>query len=322
MQGIGGYNESLSLDWLRAPTEQDRVSLLEFVRGTLYSLSISTEGRFREVHVTRVRSQFAKLGVPNLYRVGLKLLELLREAEPLFGGYWLAAPFRVVEIEGQPVFVGAAPTALGYIGKVANEGLCRVLLPDVAGRFPHQSIDSWVGNPPADPASLVASFLRVHILRAVPTVYPGELEYLSFTPVATGGSRRFVWGSRQSSVLADYQIAVCRQKHAGAYRYFSADIRSGRVTAEAAIEQSIPRLMFALASQVGKPVVVRVRNGSNTAEVTVSERLPVEEYRLALLLSREIVRHGSSSNFYLAPQLAPALIRRLMNLGCVLETYK
>lgn len=321
MHGMEGYNQSLSLDWLKAPVEHDRVSLLEFARGALYSLSASSDGRFREVHVSRIRNQFERLGVPNLYRVGLRLLELLREAESLFGGYWLPAPFRVVEIEGCPVFVGAVPTALGHVGNVVNQGLCRLLLPNVAVRFPRQDIDSWMGNPPTDPASLVASFIRAHTHKAVPTVYPAEIEYLDFAAIGAVASRRFVWVGRPSPVFADHRIAICRQRHGGAYRYFSADFRSGRVIAEAVIEQSIPRLMFALASQAAKPVLIRVRNGSNT-EVTVAERLPIEEYRLALLLSREIVRHGSSSTFHLAPQLAPALIKRLIGLGCVLETCK
>lgn len=321
MQGMEGYSQSISLDWLKAPVEHDRPSLLEFARGALYSLSASSDGRFKEVHASRIRNQFERLGAPNLYRVGLRLLELLREAESLLGGYWLAAPFRVVEIEGQPVFVGAVPAALGHFGNVVNQGLCRVLPPNAAARFPRQDIDSWMGSPPADVASLVASFVRVHTKKALPTVCPAEIEFLDFAVIGAAVGRRYVWAPRPTSVLSDHRIAICRQMHGGAYRYFSADIRSGRVIAEAVIEQSIPRLLFAIASHAAKPVPIRIRNGSST-EVTIAERLPIEEYRLALLLSREIVRHGSSSTFHLIPQLAPALIKRLTGLGCVLETCK
>lgn len=322
MHAIQSYHQSVPLAWLQAPGEHDRASLLEFARGTLYSLWASKHGGDKEVHVTRIRSAFAKLGVPALHRVGLKLLALLREAEPIFGGYWLPTPFRVVEIEGWPAFVGAVPLALGYLGNTKNEGLCRLLSADMAAGFPRQSIESWMGIPPTESASLVDSFFREHLGKAVPTEIPVELEYLSIVVGGPGFGRRFAWELRPRPVLAGHQVAICRQTHAGVQRYFSAGLRSGHVVTEAAIDQSIPRLLFALASHAGMPVVAKVRHGHEATEVTVAERLPVEEYRLALLLAMRIVRNGNCSTYYLAPQLAPALVKRLVGLGCLVETCK
>ncbi len=241
------YQQSLPLEWLQAPVEYDRVSLLEFVRGILYSLSASNAKHSREVHVARIRSAFDTLGVPALYRVGLRLLTLLREAEPLSGGYWLPSPFRVVEIEDQCIFIGSVPTALGFLGNIENDGLCRLLTPGVAAQFPRQSIDSWMGIHLTDSTSIVAAFYQEHTLRAIPTTIPAELEYLGFVVGSHRVGRRYAWSSNPVPVHPDHQVAICRQKHTGVYRYFSAELRSGKVVSEATIRQSIPRLMFALA---------------------------------------------------------------------------
>ncbi len=319
-----GYQQSLPLTWLQAPSEQDRMALLEFLRGVLYGLSASTKEHGTEVHASRVRHAFDRLGAPALYRVGLKLLSLLREAEALSGGYWVSAPFRVIEIEGHAVFIGALPSAFGFLGDVTNDGLCRLLTPEVAARFPRQDMEAWMGVPPVPVGSHVTAFFQHHQRQASPTISQAEIEYLSFTggaAVRSATRRRFLWDSHPVS-LAGEPIALCRQKHFGIYRYFSAELRSGRVISEAAIEQSIPRLLFALAHDAGMPVVIDIRHGSESVEVSIAEHLPIEEYRLALLLSRRIVRQSSRRTFHLAPQLAPALIGRLMELGCILETDK
>jgi hypothetical protein len=322
MHTVQSYDQTVPLAWLQAPGEHDRASLLEFARGTLFSLWASKHGGDREVHVSGIRSGFAKLGVPALHRVGLKLLALLREAEPISGGYWLPTPFRIVEIEGWPAFVGAVPEALGYLGNIKNEGLCRLLSADVAAKFPRQSIESWMGVPPRESASPVDLFFRNHLGKAVPTKAPTGLEYMSIVVRRPALGPRFAWEPRPMPVLSGHQIAICRQSHAGVYRYFSGDLRSGRVATEAAIDQSIPRLLFAVASRAGMPVVAKVRNGPDAIELTVEERLPVEEYRLALLLAMRITRNGSRRTYYLAPRLAPALVKRLIDLGCLVETYK
>ncbi|MEW8645700.1 MAG: hypothetical protein AB2563_06350 [Candidatus Thiodiazotropha endolucinida] len=315
------YRQSLPLEWLKAPADDNRVHLLEFLRGVLYSLSASKNKHSREVHVAQIRSAFDTLGVPALSRIGLKLLALFREAEPLYGGYWLPTPFRVIEVNDQYLFIGAVPTSLGYLGNVRNEGLCRLLTPEIAAQFPRQSISNWMGIQQTDPSSVVSKFFHDHKLKAVPTITIAGLEYLDFVTVGHKARRRFVWSTNPVPVNADHQIAVCRQRQAGAYRYFSAEIRSGKIISEATIEQSIPRLMFALARQVDKPVVASVFHGSEAIEVTIPERLPIEVYRLALLLSKHIVRRGSST-FHLPPRFAPELIRRFISLGCVVETYK
>ncbi|WP_162896930.1 hypothetical protein [Chromobacterium rhizoryzae] len=310
------------MSWLQAPDGRARVTLLEYVRGVVYSLSTTKEGGIKEVHVSRILNAFAKLGKPSLYRVGLKLLALLQEVEPLRGGYWLIAPFRVIEVENRFLFVGAVPSTYGYLGNVTNEGLGRFVTNDVAKQFPQQSIESWMGVATPDPASLIASFRRDHRYTATATINLADLECLKFIKGGPHVGRRFAWVQHAHAVLSSDLIAVCRQKHGGTYRYFSASLRAGKVSAEAPIEQSLPRLMYALSSFVEAPVVARVRKGSSLAEVTIPERLPIEEYRLALLLSKDITRQGNYTTYSLASNLAPALLKCLTDLGCTLETSK
>jgi len=324
MYCVADYKQSLPLSWLQAPTEKNRPALLEFSRGTLYSLSNSKKQNGGEVHISSIRHVFERLGSASLARVGLKLLKLLREAESLPGGYWIPTPFRVLDIGNCSVFVGAVPTAIDCLELNRCEGLYRILTSEAASRFPRQDLSSWMGNTFNTPASEFSIFLKRHLSTASPANNQTDIEYFNVAPIVSkrsNNTRHFLWQTRPSSV-AENQIALCRQRKFGFYRYFSSDLRSDRVVSEAAIETSVPRLLFSLAHQLGSPVPFSARNGVEGVEISIAEQLPVEEYRLALLLSRRIAYQGHSRTFYVAPELAPTLIERLQNLGCVMETGK
>jgi hypothetical protein len=317
-----GYFQSVPLEWLQAPEEGDRASLLEFVRGTLYSLSNREEGRFEAVHASRIQRAFKKLGAPSQYKVGLRLLDLLREAEPLFGGYWLPTPFRVVEIEGEFAFVGALPTAFGFLGEVQGHGISRLLTKEVADRFPRQSLESWMGTSNHHSASIVADFTAKHVRSATRTANLPDVECLSLASSRAGRDPQLQWGNKLIPTLPAEQIAVCRQLSRGRARYFSADLIGGRVSTEAPIDMAISRLLFAIARHIGAPVKVEIGPGSDWTRITVYERLPIEEFRLALLLSKEVIRAGRSTTFVIPSKFAPALGTRLATLGCAVEILK
>lgn len=317
-----GYSQSLPLKWLHTPEEWDRQSLLEFVRGSLCSLSSRDNASFEAVHVSRIQRLFERLGAPGLHRVGLRLLELLREAEPLFGGYWLPTPYRVIEIERELVFIGAIPNAHGFLGEARSEGLCRLLAQDIADRFPRQSLESWMGGTSPDPLTVVAEFKAKHALVAAKTSNLSEVQYLSIAPSRAMGYPRFQWGDRAIAVLPVEQIAICRQSSRGRIRYFSATLRREKLAAEAPIDIAVQRLLFAIARHVGAPVKTLIRPGQRGTEIAVDERLPIEEFRLSLLLSRKIVRTGRSTTFVLPPTLAKAFAARLAILGCAMESMQ
>lgn len=317
-----GYCQSVPLGWLQAPEEGDRASLLEFVRGTLYSLSKRDDGRFEAVHASRIQQSFKRLGAPGLYKVGLRLLNLLREAEPLFGGYWLPTPFRTVEIEGELAFVGALPTTFGFLGEVQGQGISRLLTKEVADRFPRQSLEAWMGTSNHHSVSIVADFAAKHARSATRTANLRDVECLSLAPRRTGRHTQLQWGSKLIPTLPVEQIAVCRQLSRGRARYFSADLIGERVATEAPIDMAIPRLLFAIARHVGSPVKVEIEQGPDRTRTTVHERLPIEEFRLALLLSKEVIRAGRSTTFVIPSKLAPALGTRLTALGCAVEILK
>lgn len=317
-----GYCQSVPLGWLQAPEEGDRASLLEFVRGTLYSLSKRDDGRFEAVHASRIQHPFKRLGAPSLYKVGLRLLELLREAEPLFGGYWLPTPFRVVEIEGEFAFVGALPITFGLLGEVQGHGISRFLTKEVADRFPRQSLEGWMGTSNHSTTSIVADFAAKHALSATRTSNLPNVECLSLAPRRAERHPQLRWGSKLIPTLPAEQIAVCRQFSRGRARYFSADLLGGRVSTEAPIDMAIPRLLFAIARHIGAPVKVEIGHGSDWTRISVYERLPIEEFRLALLLSREVIRAGRSTTFVIPSKFTPALGTRLAALGCAVEILK
>ena len=318
---MGVNGELVSASWLQAPNERDRFALLEYTRGVLYSLSSSRENdleKGRAIHIGRIRNAFSNLGAPTLYRLGLRLLHLLREVEPLFGGYWLLTPFRVLEIESHFAFAGSIPSVSGLLGEVRHEGMARYITQEVASRFPRQSINSWMGLQPTTTAQQILRLVSSHRKLAAPTIHAQNIEF--FKAVGNGvHGRRFVWTQQPHAVLPDEKIALCRHKQTGIYRYFSGELRRGIVVGEAPIDQSISRLMFALGNHGGFPVpAVAVQHGEHT-KLRISERLPIEEYRLALLLAADISRQGNATSYTVKTSLAPALLKQLSDLGCSLE---
>lgn len=312
--------QPVSVSWLQSPNEQDRSALLEYTRGVLYSLSFPRENGIeqgRAIHVGRIRSAFGNLGVPTLYRLGLRLLHLLREVEPLFGGYWLLTPFRVIEIGSRSVFVGSVPSVSGRLGYIQYKGMGRYISQEVASRFPRQNISSWMGLPSTSSAHEVASFVSTHNNLASPTIHAQDTEFFKVIGNGVHG-RRFVWTQQPHAILPDERIALCRHKQAGINRYFSGEIRRAKVVAEAPIGQSIARLMFALANDRGFPVPVMTLQDGPCAQIRVSERLPIEEYRLALLLAANMSRLGNATSYSVETSLAPAFLKQLSDLGCSL----
>jgi hypothetical protein len=304
--------------WLAAPNEQDRRALLEYTRGVLYSLSFDREGQARPVHVSRIRNAFEDLGVPSLYRVGLQLLRLLREAESLFGGYWLLAPFRVVLAKSGQIFIGAVPSASGHLGPVSEKGLARLITDETAARFPRQSIEGWMGGPVSSSAQYVREFVSAHQQHAAPAIDSPEIEYLHLI-VRGVAARRALWSRTPFALLFNEQIGICRLADHGIYRYFSADIRRSTVNAEMTLQHSLPRLVFAIAKLNGNPFRVDIRESGSTHLIRVSERLPNEEFRLALLLANEINRQGVTTEYGIESELAPMLLDKLEDMGCQLE---
>jgi hypothetical protein len=77
--------------------------------------------------------------------------------------------------------------------------------------------------------------------------------------------------------------------------------------------------MFALGKESGFPVPVRTLQHGECTQIEVLERLPIEEYRLALLLAADISRRGNATSYFVATSRAPALLKQLIDLGCSLE---
>jgi hypothetical protein len=321
MDCAANYKQSLPLAWLQAPTEKNRAALLEFSRGTLYSLSNSSRLNGGEVHTSSFRHAFERLRSANLARVGLRLMKLLRETEPLPGGYWLPTPFRVLQLESDSIFIGAFPTALGHFEQETREGLYRRLAPEAASNLPHEDLDSWMGTTFSSPASQISNLIKCHQNAACPISEQNEIEFFYVAPSSskrTDNARSFLWKARPSSTIYN-NIVLCRQRRFGFSRYFSSDLRFNRAISEAKIEQPPTRLMFAIAHELGSPVPVTITTSQGEIQISISEQLPTEEYRLALLLSHRIEYQGHRRTFHISPNLAITLIERLKTLGCFVE---
>jgi hypothetical protein len=271
------------------------------------------------VHVGRLRNAFNDLGAPSLYRVGLKLLTLLGEVEALFGGYWLMAPFRIVNVLSRFAFVGAVPTVSGFLTQVKHQGLARYIPEESAVRFPVQSIEGWMGDPISSHSAYVRDFIKAHRERAAPALNSPEIEYLTLA-TERAHSKCSVWSRVPNAVLSREKLAICRQADMGIYRYFSAELSGRSIANEATLHHSINRLTFALAFEAGAPFRAESSSCGSMLDVKVSTRLPLEEFRLSLLLASSIARQAGATTFSIDADLAPLFLRKLRDLGCQLES--
>ncbi|MHC9085967.1 hypothetical protein ACYX7E_13185 [Luteimonas sp. RIT-PG2_3] len=251
----------------------------------------------------------------------MKLLHLFREVEPLFGGYWLLTPYRVIEVESRYTFIGAVPSETAELGNVQYVGLGRFVCHDVANQFPRQDLVGWMGLSRVSIEKQAKALVFSHQLQAAAAFQADDIEY--FMVLGNGGrGRHFSWSKQPYAILAPERIALCRQRHVGGYRYFSGELRNGALATEAPVMQPLSRVMFALARFVGLPVVVRVHEEGTQTMFKVSERLPTEGYRLALLLANQVSRQGYTTTYSVDSSLAPSLSAQLSALGCALENSK
>jgi hypothetical protein len=173
-----------------------------------------------------------------------------------------------------------------------------------------------------DPLSIVAALKGAHARTEVTTSLLTGVQYLKLVSDVATGHTRFVWLDRPVVALPAEKIAICRQAYHGHVRYFSARLQKEKIATEAPLETQVSRLLFAVGRHLGRPVTALVRSRARGIEVTVSERLPIAEFRLALLLSREIIRSGRTTTFVLSPKLASTFCAQLELLGCSLETQQ
>lgn len=313
-----GYNQSIPFEWLQAPSERDRASLLEFTRGALYGLARDERGAIREVHVSRIQHAFRRLGSPALYKVGLKLMRLMREVEELSHGYWLLTPFRVIEIEKKYHFVGALPIAHGALGEIEESALCRFVSAEVAASFPMQALDSWLGSPQTRPENIISGIASDHARSAQQTANLDDVQYLSL-PKKGGGEARLSWSDVPSAILRQQNIAICRQFISRRPRYFSAKLSNARPASECPLAFQLPELIFAIALNLGAPIRVKARVAEGVTLIELDQRLPANEFRLALLLATDIAKDSSRVTYTIPSELAAAFTRRLISLGCKVE---
>ncbi|WP_421569009.1 hypothetical protein [Stenotrophomonas sp. PD6] len=314
-----GYNQSIPYEWLQAPSERDRAFLLEFTRGALYALARDERGAICEVHVSRIQHAFRRLGSPAMYKVGLKLMRLMREVERLSHGYWLLTPFRVIEIEKKYHFVGALPIAHGALGEVEESALCRFVSAEVATSFPMQTLDCWLGSAQIQSESVISGVVRDHARSAQRTADLADVQYLSFVKNG-GGEARFGWSDVPSTILKEEKIAICRQHVSGLPRYFSAKLSNKRLASECPLTVQLSELIFAIARNLGAPIRATLRkNAVGVTLIEVDQRLPINEFRLALLLATDIAKDAARVTYTIPSDLAAAFTRRLISLGCKVE---
>ena len=154
---------------------------VEYGRGQLAASSFFSTASAREVHVLRLRHAFECAGIANQLRYALVVINLMREAQELRGGYWFPTPLRVVPIDGQAILVGISPTRelQRHFRCAARVGYARILPHDDTQALPHQDLDNWLGLKVKD--SVIWSETQVENARASmgPTIPSGNVQFFT-----------------------------------------------------------------------------------------------------------------------------------------------
>src|SRR5687768_11516577 len=84
---------------------------IEQARGIASWLARRDEQTLVEFHTNAFRRAFVEVGPASAYRLGLSTMKLMREIQPLDGGYWLPTPVRSVPLlGGLSLLMSPAPT--------------------------------------------------------------------------------------------------------------------------------------------------------------------------------------------------------------------
>ena len=199
---------------------------IEYGRGQLVALSYLSANVAREVHVLRLRSSFERAGMVHKLRYSLGVLNLMREAQELGGGYWFPTPLRIVPIDGQAILVGPVPTheLQRHFSGVTRAGYARILPQWDGTALPSQDLDDWLGLDTQDTISW--SELQIANAQASlgPTTSSGTVQFfcVQTARLRLGNTRKLAWSADpRSSIVGQQGVVLCRERVASeSFRYF------------------------------------------------------------------------------------------------------
>jgi hypothetical protein len=284
---------------LRAPTMQSNlkesaapfIDPLEFARGTLSALSFVATEAARETHVTRLQAQFERAGVAASMEAALGALHFLREAEPLDGGYWIPAPTRKVDLDGERcLLVGVHPTAelRRHFGSVQRAGMGRVVNAAEVVGLPKQSLAVWRGSDGSNASSWARTTIELAMQQLAPSIVSNGMESFGTTSGrgAAARQREPAWVRAGDSDTCTWQgVGLFRTRTSGTrYRYFLGRHEDKAAFLEGPQVRDSPRMQFGLAALASRALTIKMASSQLAESVSLPLSAPTSLRRLLAAL--------------------------------------
>lgn len=294
---------------------------IEYGRGQLAALAYLSATAAREVHVLRLRSSFARAGMMHNLRYSLGVLNLMREAQDLGGGYWFPTPLRIVPIDGQAILVGPVPTheLQRHFSSVMRAGYARILPQWDGTALPSQGLDDWLGLDTQD--TVTWSELQIANAQASlgPTISSGNVQFFCVRTARSlfGSTTTLAWADDPRSSLARQGVILCRERVAPErFRYFWGRVEGVRLIAEGSAPKDVIRLQFGLAALAGKPCTVVVSSREGESVIHLSPWIPRPERQLVLALCTRDFSFPGKAYRVCSEAFTQLIVSRLQRLGC------
>lgn len=296
---------------------------IEFARGSLCSLAYVDEQIAREVHIQRLSSAFAKVGISTRLKYALQVLTLLREAEHLGDGYWRPTPNRLVPFPSGCLLISSLTTAelLRHFPSVQRLGYARAVRYSETSPLPFQALDSWLGLERETSVSLPKRMLSMSFGELKPTNISGNVQYFDVEKRhGLAYSPRWI-PMPPKELKTPGSLALCRQKLSPFHiRYFIARYVNEGVIAESDELFEPARLAYGLAAACGKPLSISFRDDGEATTFEFDGALPRSERRLLLAVGTRDQNSQRMKSYRVAQRAAGMLLHnRLAALGASLR---
>jgi len=296
---------------------------LEVVRAALCSLAADGALRARPVHITRLSTFFRRYFPDDSCTEALALLRLLREAEPLFGGYWYPVPPRGISVGEFTLLICPHPTeelARSLGKRVRLAGLARIVDAPVVPSLPYQELCEWMGAP-RDLMEWLAQYLSrateslSETLRDGPTVRVYSPWDSNGTSLSKSNVRWLPLGPNLNAPST--HPVLCRESgQDGQELFFFAEVKRGKIVRESSMPiDDVPRLQLAMDKSAGAINHYFIKREQEEVILQVRRRLPYSEYRLlrALGLRREL--QPGRYDYVFKNDYFPVMVDTLHQLG-------
>lgn len=313
---------NLSTEGTSGNSPGHRIDPIEYARGQLAAFAHLSATLAREVHILRLRNSFERAGIAHQLRYSLRVLNLMREAQELGGGYWFPTPLRVVPMNEHAIVVGPIATRelRRHFPNVTRAGYARVCQQSETGSLPRQDLDDWLGLTVLDSVVWTEAQIKNAKAHIGPTLASGKVEYLTAESkrIFSMTIRRAAWTNNSyASHITSQGVVLCRERLAPErFRYFFGKMEAGHLTAEGPSHEDVTRLQFGLAALVGMPFTVGVSSREGQSVIHLPPSIPRPERQLVLALCTRDYSYPEKAYRLHSENFAQMIVSRLRRLGC------